>query len=78
MLSVLVEGGGEVNGAFSDSGLIDGVVAFLAPIVIGGTKAPGAVGGEGAQRLKDALRLTNLQVTRIGDDLMVSGECSRA
>lgn len=78
LLSVLVEGGGEVNGAFFDGGLVDGVVAFLAPLLIGGNDAPGAVGGKGAQRLADAFRLANLEVVRIGDDLMVSGECSPA
>jgi diaminohydroxyphosphoribosylaminopyrimidine deaminase / 5-amino-6-(5-phosphoribosylamino)uracil reductase len=77
LLSVLIEGGGEVNGAFFDSGLVDGVIAFLAPIIIGGRDAAGAVGGQGAKRLADAFRLANLEVTRIGDDLMVSGECSR-
>jgi diaminohydroxyphosphoribosylaminopyrimidine deaminase/5-amino-6-(5-phosphoribosylamino)uracil reductase len=77
ILSVLVEGGAEVNGAFFDNHLVDGVVAFLAPIVIGGGRAPTAVGGQGAEQLKDALRLSNLQVKRIGEDLMVTGECSR-
>jgi diaminohydroxyphosphoribosylaminopyrimidine deaminase/5-amino-6-(5-phosphoribosylamino)uracil reductase len=76
LLSVLVEGGAEINGAFFDSHLVDGVVAFLAPVIIGGTSAPGAIGGLGAQRLTDAFRLSNVQVTPIGDDLMVSGECS--
>jgi diaminohydroxyphosphoribosylaminopyrimidine deaminase/5-amino-6-(5-phosphoribosylamino)uracil reductase len=76
LLSVLIEGGGEVNGAFFDQGLVDGVVAFLAPIIIGGRGAPSAVGGQGAERLADAFRITNLEVTQIGDDLMVSGECS--
>jgi len=76
ILSLLVEGGAEVNGAFFDEHLVDGVVAFVAPIVIGGSKAPGAVGGQGARRLKDAFRLNNLEIERIGDDLMVSGECS--
>jgi diaminohydroxyphosphoribosylaminopyrimidine deaminase / 5-amino-6-(5-phosphoribosylamino)uracil reductase len=77
VLSLLVEGGSEVSGAFFDAGLVDGVVAFLAPIVIGGADAPGAVGGRGAARLADAFRLANLEVTRVGDDLMISGECSR-
>jgi diaminohydroxyphosphoribosylaminopyrimidine deaminase / 5-amino-6-(5-phosphoribosylamino)uracil reductase len=77
LLSVLVEGGGEVNGAFFDEHLVDGLVAFLAPIVIGGKRAPGAVAGEGVHRLADAFRLSNLEVTTSGDDIMVSGECSR-
>jgi diaminohydroxyphosphoribosylaminopyrimidine deaminase / 5-amino-6-(5-phosphoribosylamino)uracil reductase len=76
ILSVLVEGGAEVNGAFFDNHLVDGVVAFLAPIVIGGKDAPSAVAGKGAQALADAFRLTNLEVARIGDDIMISGECS--
>ncbi len=78
LLSVLVEGGAEVNGAFFDSGLVDGVVAFLAPLVIGGRAAPGAVGGQGVRSLADAFRLANLEVARVGDDIMVSGECSPA
>jgi diaminohydroxyphosphoribosylaminopyrimidine deaminase / 5-amino-6-(5-phosphoribosylamino)uracil reductase len=76
ILSVLVEGGAEVNGAFFDDHLVDGVVAFLAPLIIGGKEAPSAVGGRGAQTLADAFRLTGLEVARIGDDLMISGECS--
>lgn len=77
ILSLLVEGGATVNGAFFDRGLVDGVVAFLAPIVIGGGDAPGAVAGEGVARLADAHRLVNLEVRQLGDDIMVSGECSR-
>jgi diaminohydroxyphosphoribosylaminopyrimidine deaminase/5-amino-6-(5-phosphoribosylamino)uracil reductase len=77
LLSVLVEGGAEVHGAFFDAGLVDAVVAFLAPIVIGGEEAPAAVGGKGVRRLADAYRLDDLQVTRIGDDLMLSGDVHR-
>jgi diaminohydroxyphosphoribosylaminopyrimidine deaminase / 5-amino-6-(5-phosphoribosylamino)uracil reductase len=76
VLSVLVEGGAEVNGAFFDDGRVDGVVVFLAPLVIGGREAKGAVAGEGARRLADAFRLYNLEVKRLGEDLMLSGECS--
>jgi diaminohydroxyphosphoribosylaminopyrimidine deaminase / 5-amino-6-(5-phosphoribosylamino)uracil reductase len=77
LLSVLVEGGGEVNGALFDAGLVDGVVAFLAPLIIGGREAPAAVAGRGVKSLADAPRLEHLELTRIGDDLMISGECSR-
>ena len=77
IISVLVEGGAEINGAFFDAGLVDGVVAFLAPVVIGGRAAPGAVGGEGVSRLADAHRLDNLLVRRIGDDLIIEGDVHR-
>ena len=77
VISVLVEGGAEVNGAFFDAGLVDGVAAFLAPILIGGSAAPGAVGGEGVGRLADAHRLENLVIRRIGDDLIIEGDVHR-
>ena len=77
VLSVLVEGGAAVHGALFDLGLVDGVVAFLAPMVIGGREAPGAVGGHGVARLADAHRLVNLEVRQVGDDLMVSGDVHR-
>jgi diaminohydroxyphosphoribosylaminopyrimidine deaminase / 5-amino-6-(5-phosphoribosylamino)uracil reductase len=77
ILSVLVEGGATVNGAFFDAGLVDGVVAFVAPIVIGGSSALSAVGGEGVARLAEAHRLVNLEVRQVGDDVMVSGDVHR-
>jgi diaminohydroxyphosphoribosylaminopyrimidine deaminase / 5-amino-6-(5-phosphoribosylamino)uracil reductase len=77
ILSVLVEGGATVNGALFDRGLVDGVVAFLAPILIGGKEAPGAIGGEGIEKLADAHRLVNLEVKQVGDDVMVSGDVHR-
>jgi diaminohydroxyphosphoribosylaminopyrimidine deaminase/5-amino-6-(5-phosphoribosylamino)uracil reductase len=77
ILSVLVEGGAEVNGAFFDAGLVDGVAAFLAPLVIGGRAAPGAVGGEGVVRLADAHQLENVLVRRVGDDLLIEGDVHR-
>ncbi len=42
-------------GSLRDQGLIDAVVAVLAPRLIGGTAAPGAIGGEGAASLAEAI-----------------------
>jgi diaminohydroxyphosphoribosylaminopyrimidine deaminase / 5-amino-6-(5-phosphoribosylamino)uracil reductase len=77
VLSVLVEGGAELHGALFDAGLVDGVIAFLAPMVIGGRQAPGAVGGEGVAKLADAHRLVNLELTRLGEDLMLVADVHR-
>lgn len=73
ILSVLVEGGAGIHGAFFDAGLVDGVSAYLAPIIIGGGRALGAVGGVGASRLPAAHRLTELEIERAGDDIIVRG-----
>lgn len=71
--SVLVEGGGSVLGAFVDAKLVNKVVLFLAPMIIGGEGAPHAVGGRGVKRLGEALRLERLETERVGPDLMIVG-----
>ena len=74
--SVLVEGGGRLFGSLFDCGLVDRVIAFIAPVIIGGEGAITAVGGEGADRMVDSLRLERVKVERFGEDLMVSGYVS--
>src|SRR6266851_9337525 len=76
LLSVLVEGGGELHSAFFADGLVDKVFAYVAPMVIGGREAIGAVGGKGVERIKDAIRLRDMDFTRLGDDLVISGYVS--
>lgn len=71
--SVLVEGGTEVAGAFVDARLVDKVTFLISPIVIGGRNAPHAIGGMGASDLLDALRLKDIEITRHGDDIEVTG-----
>jgi diaminohydroxyphosphoribosylaminopyrimidine deaminase/5-amino-6-(5-phosphoribosylamino)uracil reductase len=68
IVSVLVEGGPTVAGAFLRAGLIDRVVAYLAPVLIGGDGLP-ALAGPGAPNIAAALRLHLDEVTRLGPDL---------
>jgi diaminohydroxyphosphoribosylaminopyrimidine deaminase/5-amino-6-(5-phosphoribosylamino)uracil reductase len=70
---ILVEGGGELNAALLREGIVDKVIFFLAPKIIGGRDAIPAVGGVSPERLKDALRLRDLRVRKVGEDLMVEG-----
>jgi len=74
--AVLVEGGGEVHGAFVDAGLVDRVALFLAPRLLGGRAATPAVAGVG-RALESAPRIVGLEVTRVGDDLLVEGDVRR-
>jgi diaminohydroxyphosphoribosylaminopyrimidine deaminase/5-amino-6-(5-phosphoribosylamino)uracil reductase len=73
VLSLLVEGGSAVHGAFFDGALVDRVQAVLAPVVIGGAGAPAAVGGLGAGRMGEAHRLARATVERVGADLILTG-----
>jgi diaminohydroxyphosphoribosylaminopyrimidine deaminase/5-amino-6-(5-phosphoribosylamino)uracil reductase len=71
--SVLVEGGGILLGSLFDAGLVDKVVVFIAPMVIGGDQAKIAVAGRGVERVMDAIKLEQVSVEKFGDDLMVTG-----
>jgi diaminohydroxyphosphoribosylaminopyrimidine deaminase/5-amino-6-(5-phosphoribosylamino)uracil reductase len=79
--SVLVEGGGNLLGSLFDQGLVDKVIVFIAPMIIGGEAARTAVGGRGVARVVDSLKLKNITQERFGQDIMVTGyiggrECS--
>ena len=71
--SVMVEGGSEVSGNVFKEKLIDKVIYFIAPKIIGGKGVPGPVGGKGIEQLKDALQIKNMTFSRLGDDLLVEG-----
>ena len=71
--SVLVEGGEILLGSLFDLGLVDKVIAFIAPIIIGGSEAKTAVGGNGVDRVADSFRLERVSVQRLGEDVVVSG-----
>ena len=71
--SILVEGGGGLNASALKERIVDKVVLFLAPLIIGGESAPGVVGGGGIKSLKQALNIKGLTVTPVGADWMVEG-----
>ena len=71
--SVLLEGGGGINASALKAGIVDKVILFMAPLIIGGESAPGVVSGPGIKSLKQALPIKNLTVTPVGADWMVEG-----
>lgn len=71
--SVMIEGGSEVSGNLFKEKLIDKVIFFLAPKIIGGKDAPGPVGGQGISQLKDVLQIKDMTVAKLGDDLVIEG-----
>jgi len=72
LLSVLVEGGAEVHAALFEDGLVDKLYAYVAPKLIGGRDAPGPLGGRGVDKLDAATGLTDLDLTRLGDDILLT------
>ena len=72
LLSVLVEGGAEVHAALFEDGLVDKLYTYVAPKLIGGRDAPGPLGGRGVDKLDAATGLTDLDLTRLGDDILLT------
>jgi diaminohydroxyphosphoribosylaminopyrimidine deaminase/5-amino-6-(5-phosphoribosylamino)uracil reductase len=73
MMSLMVEGGNQVNGSFLDEGLIDKLLLFLTPKLIGDPQAPGIFGGKGVSRLQEAIPLKEMKARRIGEDILLEG-----
>jgi diaminohydroxyphosphoribosylaminopyrimidine deaminase/5-amino-6-(5-phosphoribosylamino)uracil reductase len=71
--SVLVEGGSTVAGEFIDAGLVNKVTFLIAPKIIGGVTAPGAIGGSGVAMMSEALELERITVIKHGNDVEVTG-----
>jgi diaminohydroxyphosphoribosylaminopyrimidine deaminase/5-amino-6-(5-phosphoribosylamino)uracil reductase len=70
---LLVEGGKAIAGSFLAAGLAQEAVAFIAPRLAGGDRAPGALGGPGFAALAHTPWLEAPEVARVGGDLVVQG-----
>lgn len=70
VVAVLLEGGPTLAGAFLRAGLIDRVVGYVAPALLGA--GPAALTGAGVGTITDAVRLRLDDVTRFGDDVRLT------
>ncbi len=69
--SLLVEGGAIVNTSFLNSRLVNQIIIYIAPKLIGGSEAPTFFAGEGFQKMQEALDLDIQSVERIGADIKI-------
>ena len=70
--SVLIEGGGQVNhGALLVEKVVDRIIFFYAPKIVGGAASPTLCDGEGVDAMDQALDLEILKTRRMGPDLMI-------
>lgn len=73
MTNVLVEGGSRLLGALFDARAIDEVHVFVAPKIVGGEAAPSPIGGQGAERIIDSLRLADISIEELDGDVYIHG-----
>lgn len=69
--SVLLEGGGTLNYSALQTGIIDKVLSFISPKIIGGYEAKTPVEGEGKEYIQDAFLLECKRIQTFGEDIMI-------
>jgi diaminohydroxyphosphoribosylaminopyrimidine deaminase/5-amino-6-(5-phosphoribosylamino)uracil reductase len=71
--SLLLEGGPTLAGAFLRADVLDKLVLFVAPKLVGGDDAPPLFAGEGVKALADAIPVSSVEVSRVGEDILLTG-----
>lgn len=71
--SILLEGGSEINFSCLQEGIVDKVRIYIAPKILGGNNAKGAVGGRGVSEIIDSFNIENIDISTIGSDIVVEG-----
>ena len=71
--SIMIEGGSEISGNALKEKLIDKLIYFLAPKIIGGKNAPGPVGGQGISRIEDFIEVKEISIEKLGNDFVIEG-----
>lgn len=71
--SLLVEGGATLFGSLFEQGLVDKLLVFIAPIIIGGGEAKSPVEGKGVEEIAQAMALSRVKTQGLGDNMLISG-----
>lgn len=70
---LVIEGGGESSWEFIKNKLVDEILIFIAPRIVGGQNAKTPVEGRGFQSIRRALQIPHLEVRRMGPDILLRG-----
>jgi diaminohydroxyphosphoribosylaminopyrimidine deaminase/5-amino-6-(5-phosphoribosylamino)uracil reductase len=71
--SLLIEGGGTVAANALAEGIVNKLIYFLAPKLLGGSDGKAVFEGKGVEKLADAVTLARMTVTRMDTDILVQG-----
>jgi diaminohydroxyphosphoribosylaminopyrimidine deaminase/5-amino-6-(5-phosphoribosylamino)uracil reductase len=69
--SVLIEGGSSINASALSCGIVDKIMVFIAPKIIGGADSISSVGGESLAFLMNAIIIKDLSAKKIGEDILI-------
>lgn len=71
--SILIEGGGTVNFSALEENIVDKVIFYIAPKILGGENSKSCIAGIGFSALDNAVNLKDMSYRKIGGDLVVEG-----
>jgi len=71
--SVMLEGGSSIAFSALMEGIVDKVISFIAPKIIGGAAAPSPVGGTGLPQMDEAIAVDNWNYKKLGSDILIEG-----
>lgn len=72
--SLLVEGGSTINASLIRSNLVDRLVLYIAPLLLGGNDAKGLIGGVSPKHLRESLLLDGVTIRRAGHDMVIEAD----
>ena len=75
--SLLIEGGGTTHASAFEAGVVDKVLFFVAPKIVGGREAMTPVEGNGLETMDEAIALENMNATVVGEDLLIEAYVRR-
>ena len=75
--SILLEGGATLNWSFISEGMVNKVYTYIAPKIFGGEKAKTPVAGKGFPAPGEALRLKDLKMIRLGEDILTESRIDK-
>jgi diaminohydroxyphosphoribosylaminopyrimidine deaminase / 5-amino-6-(5-phosphoribosylamino)uracil reductase len=71
--SIMIEAGPTLAASALKEGIVDKVMYYIAPKIIGGSTAPTPVGGAGYKELSQAIHLERVKVRMFGEDVLIEG-----
>nr|WP_306307346.1 bifunctional diaminohydroxyphosphoribosylaminopyrimidine deaminase/5-amino-6-(5-phosphoribosylamino)uracil reductase RibD [Cellulosilyticum ruminicola] len=74
---ILLEGGSTLNEAAIKAGVVDRIISYISPKLVGGERAKTPIGGEGIGSLEKAVLLEALEIHEIGKDFCITGKVKK-
>lgn len=78
IMSLLIEGGGDTLAAAFEAGVVDKVMCYVAPKILGGRDAVTPVEGEGVAKVEDAIALERMRAVMLGEDVLIEAYVKRS